>query len=134
LRDHVRMEVNGICRVQDYRYAIENPYGVYEALVFEGADSAIMGFIISIKHPALNIMLGTFVTKSEKAALALLLQASFRFQNLSPLVMVPMDKRELVETLYEWGARNAETHLLQVRGKFQAFNGVNLPVFLLETG
>jgi hypothetical protein len=50
------------------------------------------------------------------------------------LVMVPMDKRELVETLYEWGARNAETHLLQVRGKFQAFNGVNLPSFLPETG
>lgn len=48
--------------------------------------------------------------------------------------MIPMDKRELVETLYEWGARNVETHLFQVRGKFQPFNGVNLPSFLPETG
>ncbi len=31
-------------------------------------------------------------------------------------------------------ACNVETHLFQVRGKFQAFNGVSLPSFLPETG
>jgi hypothetical protein len=30
--------------------------------------------------------------------------------------------------------RSVETHLLQVRGKFQPFNGVSLPSFLPETG
>ncbi len=45
-----------------------------------------------------------------------------------------MDKRELVEMLYDWGARNVETHRFQVRGKLQPFNGVSLPSFLPETG
>lgn len=51
-----------------------------------------------------------------------------------PLFVIPMDKRELLETLYAWGARNVETHLCQVRGQLQAFKGVNLPSFLPETG
>lgn len=129
----LEMEVSGISRVNDYRYAIENPRGVFQALVFENIDGAVEGFMISIKHPALN-MLGPCVARNEKITLALLLQASERFQGATPLFVVPMDKRELVETLYDWGARNVETHLFQVRGKFQAFNGVNLPSFLPETG
>ncbi len=129
----LEMDVSGISRVNDYRYAIENPRAVLQALVFENSDGDIDGFMISIKHPALN-MLGPCVARSEKAALALLLQATERFRGSVPLCVVPMDKRELVETLYDWGARNVETHLFQVRGEFQAFNGVNLPSFLPETG
>lgn len=129
----LEMEVSGITRVTDCRYAIENPRGVLQALVFEGSDGAIDGFMISIKHSALN-MLGPCVARSEKVALALLLQATERFRGDAPLFVVPMNKRELVETLYEWGARNVETHLFQVRGKFQPFNGVSLPSFLPETG
>lgn len=53
----------------------------------------------------------------------MLLQATERFRGVMPLFVVPIDKRELVET-----------HLFQVRGKFQAFNGVSLPSFLPETG
>jgi len=74
------------------------------------------------------------VARNEQAALALLLQATERFRGAVPLFVVPMDKREMVETLYQWGARNVETHLFQVRGAFQAFNGVSLPSFLPETG
>lgn len=129
----LEMEVSGISRVIDYRYAIENPRGVLQALVLENSDGAIDGFMISIKHPSLN-MLGPCVARSEKATLALLLQATERFRGAVPLFVVPMDKRKLVETLYDWGARNVETHLFQVRGKFQAFNGVSLPSFLPETG
>lgn len=129
----LEMEVSGISRINDYRYAIENPRGILQALVFESSDGVVDGFMISVKHPALN-MLGPCVARSEKATLALLLQATERFQGATPLIVVPMDKRELVETLYDWGARNVETHLFQVRGKFQAFNGVNLPSFLPETG
>jgi ribosomal protein S18 acetylase RimI-like enzyme len=129
----LEMDVSGISRINDYRYAIENPRSVLQALVFEGIDGVIEGFMISIRHPALN-MLGPCVARSEKATLALLLQAAERFQGATPLFVVPMDKRELVETLYDWGARNVETHLFQVRGKFQAFNGVSMPSFLPETG
>lgn len=129
----LEMEVSGISRINDYRYAIENPRGVLRALVFESCDGVVDGFMISIKHPALN-MLGPCVARSEKITLALLLQATEHFRGAVPLFVVPMDKRELVETLYDWGARNVETHLFQVRGKFQAFNGVSLPSFLPETG
>ncbi|MCX7092841.1 MAG: GNAT family N-acetyltransferase [Methylobacter sp.] len=129
----LEMEVSAISRINDYRYAIENPRGMLQALVFENADGGIDGFMISIKHPALN-MLGPCLARTEKAALALVLQASERFRGATPLLVVPMDKRELVETLYDWRARNVETHLFQVRGKFQAFNGVSMPSFLPETG
>lgn len=129
----LEMEVSGITRCGDYRYAIENPRGALHALVCEGEGGAIDGFLISVKHPALN-MLGPCVARTERATLALLLQATERFRGEVPLFVVPMDKRELVETLYAWGARNVETHLFQVRGAFQPFNGVNLPSFLPETG
>lgn len=85
--------------------------------------------MISIKCSALN-MPDPCIAHSEKATLALLLQATERFCCQVPLFVIPMDKRELVETLYDWGAHNVETHLFQVRGKFLPFNGVNLP----ETG
>lgn len=129
----LEMAVSGITRMNDYRYAIENPRAVLQALVFENAGGVIDGFMISIKHPALA-MLGPCVARNEPAALALLLQATERFRGAVPLFVVPMDKRELVKTLYQWGARNVETHLFQVRGRFQAFNGVSMPSFLPETG
>ncbi len=129
----LEMEVSAISRINDYRYAIENPRGILQTLVFERSDGVIDGFMISIKHPALN-MLGPCVARDEPATLALLLQAAERFRGEVPLFVVPMDKRELVDTLYKWGARNVEAHLFQVRGKFQAFNGVSLPSFLPETG
>lgn len=129
----LELEVSGISRIGDYRYAIDNPRGVMHAQVFENSEGAIEGFMISIKCDALN-MLGPCVARSEKVTLALLLQATERFRGQVPLFVIPMDKRELVETLYAWGARNVETHLFQVRGKFQSFNGVSLPSFLPETG
>ncbi|MGZ5007504.1 MAG: GNAT family N-acetyltransferase [Methylobacter sp.] len=129
----LEMEVSAISRINDYRYAIENPRGVLQTLVFEGVDGAVEGFLISIKHPALN-MLGPCVARNEKVTLALLLHAAERFRGGAPLIVVPMDKRELVETLYDWDGRNVEVHLFQVRGKFQGFNGVSLPSFLPETG
>ena len=48
--------------------------------------------------------------------------------------MIPVEKRELVNRLYGWGARNVELHVCQVRGAFTPFNGVSLPSYLPETG
>ena len=50
------------------------------------------------------------------------------------LMVIPMDKRKLVMQAYAWGAVNVETHLGQVWGQFQPFQGVNMPSFLPETG
>jgi GNAT superfamily N-acetyltransferase len=115
----LEMEVSAIRREIDYRYAIENPRRMLHAAVYANDQRGIDGFLISIRHPALS-MLGPCVARSEEIAVALLL--------------VPMEKRKMVETFYRWGAVNVETHLKQVWGEFQPFRGVNMPGFLPETG
>jgi hypothetical protein len=129
----LELEISGICRAGDYRFCIENPVGCLHASVIEDAKRNVSGFAASIKHSVLN-MIGPAFARSEGEMLALLGRELDRFRGEAALVVVPMDKRQLVETLYRWGAVNVETHLLQVRGKFQPIAGVNLPSFLPETG
>jgi hypothetical protein len=127
------MEVSGILRPIDYRYAIENPRGVLHATVYENNEHGIDGFMISVKHPALN-MLGPCVARSEETALALIGRELERFKGTGVLFLVPMDKTRMIEQLYGWGAVNIETHLKQIWGEFKPFSGVNMPSFLPETG
>ena len=129
----LEMEVSGIRREIDYHYAIENPRKVLHAAVYENAQGSIDGFMISVKHPALN-MLGPCVARSEEIALALIRKELERFKGTWVLLVVPMEKRKMVEELYKWGGVNVETHLKQVWGEFQDFKGVNIPSFLPETG
>jgi hypothetical protein len=89
--------------------------------------------MISVKHPALN-MAGPCVARSEETALALISRELERFRGTWVLLLVPMEKRKIIKQLYAWGARNVETHLKQVWGEFQPFNGVSMPSFLPETG
>jgi GNAT superfamily N-acetyltransferase len=129
----LEMEVSGIKREIDYRYAIENPRNVLHAAVYENDRHGIDGFMISVRHPALN-MIGPCVARSEETALCLIRKELERFRGTWTLMVVPMEKRKMVEQLYAWGARNVETHLKQVWGEFQSFKGVNMPSFLPETG
>ncbi len=129
----LEMAVSHIRRDQDYRYAIKNPHRVLQANVYENDQQGIDGFMISVKHPALN-MLGPCVARSEAIALALIRHELERFRGTWTLFVVPMHNRTMVEQLYQWGAVNVETHLLSVRGEFHGVNGVNMPSFLPETG
>ncbi len=129
----LEMGVSNICRERDYRYAIENPRQVLHATVYENEQQGIDGFMVSVQHPALN-MLGPCVARSEEIALALIRKELERFRGSWALFVVPMQKRTMVEQLYQWGVVNVETHLLSVRGEFKEFNGVNMPSFLPETG
>ena len=129
----LEFEVSGIRRAIDYCYAIENPRGVLHAAVYANDQRGIDGFMISAKHPALN-MLGPCVARNEEIAVALINQELKRFAGTWALLVVPMDKRKIVEQMYRWGASNVETHLKQVWGEFQDFRGVNMPSFLPETG
>lgn len=129
----LEMEVSGIRREIDYRYAIENPRGVLHAAVHEDARGGLDGFMISVKHPALQ-MLGPCVARTEEAALALIRRELDRFRGTSALLVVPMDRRRMVEQLYAWGAVNVETHLMEAWGEFPGFQGVSMPSFLPETG
>jgi hypothetical protein len=129
----LELQISGICREGDYRFCIGNPIGCLHASVIEDARAGIGGFAASIRHPALN-MIGPAFARTEGEMLALLLNELERFRGEAALAVVPMDMRQMVETMYRWGAINVETHLLQVRGEFHPFAGVNLPSFLPETG
>jgi GNAT superfamily N-acetyltransferase len=129
----LELEISGISREGDYRFCIDNPFGCLHACVFEDAMGQISGFAVSIRHPALN-MIGPAFARTEADMLALVGHELDRFRGEKVLLIVPVDKRQLVETLYHWGGVNVETHLLQVRGHYQPIVGVNLPSFLPETG
>ena len=129
----LEMDISAIKREMDYLYAIKNPRGVLHASVYENNQQGIDGFMISVKHPALNMM-GPCVARTEQIALALIRRELERFRGTWALFVVPVEKRKMVEQLYKWGAVNVETHLKQVWGEFQPFKGVNMPSFLPETG
>ncbi|MFP6884157.1 MAG: hypothetical protein VCA40_06970 [Roseibacillus sp.] len=48
--------------------------------------------------------------------------------------MMAARAESLVASLYQWGARNCEMHVAQVRGEARDFRGVNMPTFMPETG
>lgn len=129
----IEMEISGIRREIDYRYAIENPRGALHASIYENDQNDIEGFMISVKHPALN-MLGPCVARTEKIAIALIKKEIERFRGTWVLFSIPMDKRNMVEQMYYWNAINVETHLKEVWGEFPGFNGISMPSFLPETG
>lgn len=129
----LEMQVSGIRREMDYRYAINNPRGVLHAIVYENDQKGIDGFMISVKHSALN-MLGPCVARDEDIAIALINKEIARFDGTWVLFSIPMEKRQMVEQMYKWNAINVETHLKEVWGEFYGFKGVSMPSFLPETG
>ena len=128
----LELEISGISRENDYRFCIANTVGCLHTSVFE-ESGRLGGFAVSICHPAAHIV-GPAFARTEEQMLALILRELDQCRSHTMLLIVPMDKRLIVETLYRLGAVNIETHLFQVRGRFQPFAGVNLPSFLPETG
>jgi GNAT superfamily N-acetyltransferase len=128
----LELAISGIHRGGDYAFCIANHNGFWRASVHEGTSGAIDGFMISSGHRALNI-LGPAVASSDEVASALLLRELDWHRGRSPLFILPADHPKLVRLAYDWGARNVELHLCQVRGSFQPFRGVVMPTFLLET-
>lgn len=129
----IEFEISGIRRLEDYLYAVENRRGVFQVKVLEGENGGLDGFMISIRHPALN-MIGPGVARTQDGASALVHSCLDRYRGEGVLTLIPMDCAGLVRQMYDWKARNVETHLFQVRGEFKPFNGVSIPSFLPETG
>jgi len=128
----LEMEVAGISREPDYRHCIENSLGFWHTSVFENDQGAVDGFMISSAHPAMNV-LGPCVARSETEAAALIARELDHHRGRTPLLLVPAERGNLVHLLYQWGGRNCEIHLCQVRGEFQPFRGISMPSFLPET-
>lgn len=128
----LELAVSGVQRGDDYAFCIRNQNGFWRASVYEDEQGRITGYLISSGHRALNI-LGPAVATTDGVAAALLLNELDHYRGRTPLFILPADHPQLVRQAYSWGARNVELHLCQVRGAFQAFQGVVMPTFLLET-
>jgi GNAT superfamily N-acetyltransferase len=128
----LELELSGVSREQDYRYCIENAAGFWHTSIYENASGGIDGFLTSSLHPALN-MLGPGVCRTDGEALALIKRELDVNRGRSPVLLVPVERENIVRQLYDWGARNCELHFCQVRGHYQPFKGINFPTFILET-
>jgi GNAT superfamily N-acetyltransferase len=126
-------EVSRIRREDDYRHFLENRMGIWHASVIESPSTGVDGFLVSVKHPASN-MLGPGVMRIEADAASLILAELDRHRGGSPTFLVPTTCGGLVQQLYGWGARNSEIHLFQARGSAEPFHGVVMPSFMPETG
>ena len=124
--------VSGIDRTKDFEYFIKNEAGIWHTSVYEGANGQVDGVLVSVNHPGSN-MLGPGVMRSEEAVLPLIWAELNANKGCSPVFLVPVD-RVIVQDLYAWGAQNCEVHFAQIRGHFQAFQGVVMPTFMPETG
>ena len=128
----LELEISGVSRGPDYAHTIENVQGFWGAAVLDGASGGIDGYVISSGHAAMNII-GPLVARTEDDAIALVAHALDLYPGRAPLVLVPVERRKIVEQMYAWGARISELHFCQVRGEFQPFRGVSMPTFMLET-
>lgn len=128
----LELEINHISRAKDYRYFIENASGIWHVSVLENARGELDGFLVSVKHEASN-MLGPGVTRTDRQAAALIQAELNHHRGHQPVFLIPVDRKELVDTMYRWGARNCEIHFSQVRGQYQPPAGVVLPTFMPET-
>ena len=128
----LEQEVAGVCREKDYRYFIANESGIWQSLVFEGQGGRIEGFMFSSKHPG-SCMVGPCVARVWQQASSLVLTALDRYRGGAAVFLVPVECDQMVQQMYSLGARNCELHFAQVRGKFQPFRGISMPVFLPES-
>jgi len=128
----LEMELNGVRREKDYRYFTENRRGIWHASVLENPRGTLDGFLVSVNHPASN-MLGPGAARGDADAAALILAELNHHAGRSPVFLVPVDRPGLVKQMYDWGARNCELHFHQVLGAWNPLGGVNMPTFMPET-
>lgn len=79
-------------------------------------------------------VIGPGVARTEEDAASLIRASLERYRGEAVLSVIPMDCSRLVRQMYDWKARNVETHFFQVHGEFKPFAGVSIPSFLPETG
>lgn len=79
-------------------------------------------------------MIGPGVATDEMVAECLLYRELNRHRGRSPVVLIPVECRELVRAAYAWGGRNIEFHVAQSLGPAHAPKGVTFPTFLPESG
>ncbi len=131
-------ELSGVRRAGDYAYFIRNDLGVWRTTVAEDERGRLAGFLVSIGHPA-SCMLGPGAMRfddGDDCAAALIADHLVHHARAgrAPVALVPLAREALVRRMYDWGAKNLELHLAQVRGPASEYRGVVMPTFMPETG
>ncbi|MEM9383224.1 MAG: GNAT family N-acetyltransferase, partial [Planctomycetota bacterium] len=125
-------ELEGLDRRRDYAHFLADPTDLWHVSVAEEPSGALAGALASIAHPG-STMLGPGIARTESDAAALILAELRHRAEHTPVVLVPARCRDLVATMYAWGARNVELHVHQCRGEWAAPEGVSIPTFLPES-
>jgi GNAT superfamily N-acetyltransferase len=127
-------ELCGIRRAKDYAYFVRNELGIWRSTVADDGQGGIDGFLVSVAHPASN-MIGPGAMRNDDLAAALIADHLLHHarQGRAPVSLVPLGRERLVRRMYDWGARNLELHFAQVRGMAFDVSGVVMPTFMPET-
>jgi hypothetical protein len=128
----LELELNHISRKKDYQHFLENKAGIWHVSVYENPQGGLDGFLVSVQHPGSN-MLGPGVMRTAGQAAALIQGELNHNRGRSPVFLVPVDKTELVQTMYRWGATNCEIHFAQVLGDYTPPTGIFMPTLMPET-
>lgn len=126
-------ELLGIKREQDFHFFLRNELQIWNTLVIESPTGECDGFLTAIRHPCSN-MIGPGAARTESAMIALTSRMLSFHRNNTAIMLVPATAGKLAYTLYQWGAKNCELHLSQVRGNSQLSSGVIVPSFMPESG
>ncbi|MGY8767782.1 MAG: GNAT family N-acetyltransferase [Pirellulales bacterium] len=129
----LELELAGIERENDLRYFIKNEDGIWHVTVSEDAAGQLNGFLVSVYDPGSN-MIGPGVARDEETLIQLLLAEINQQRGHQPVCVVPAEATQVVNKMYQWGAKNCELHFAQVRGEWKEPSGLIVPSFMPETG
>lgn len=134
----LEQEHTGLRRDSDFSYFISDNTSRWHTLVLDSPEGVLQGFLVSINQPACA-MLGPGFAVDENTAAALI-AAQLNHHAPHQLVgLIPSRCNALVNQLYQWGGKNLEIHLAQIRShpstpaSIIPDTGVPLPSFLPES-
>lgn len=128
----LEFELQGIRREQDYAFFLRNEVGDWRVWVIENENGGLDGVLVASHDPACG-MIGPGVARDDDAAAPLLWRALDERRGSCAVFLVPCAAAKLVQTAYQWGARNVELHAAQILGTPPSARGVVFPTFLPET-
>jgi hypothetical protein len=126
--------VSRIRRPNDLQFFIDNKENAWHVSVHEDSAGKIDGVLASVNYGGSNMLGPGVMTMDDTVAAALIAAELQHHAGRTPLFLVPADREKLIRTIYGWGGRNIELHVVQCRGDFMPFDGISMPTFMPETG
>lgn len=124
--------LQGIRREGDFRFFLNPTVGSWKVWVLEDDAGELSGVLVSSHHPDWG-MLGPGVARDPDAAIALLWRALDARRGEVSVVLVACAASDMVQKVYQWGARNIELHVAQSTNPVFAAKGIAFPTFLPES-